>query len=60
MVRLKAHSFFSYRYVYVISIPYGAIKSYFVRLVGIGLLTISIPYGAIKRKFGITSRNNIN
>jgi len=48
MVRLKAELFFSIIVIIIISIPYGAIKSYPRALWQNAKFFISIPYGAIK------------
>ena len=51
MVRLKALRSRFNRAVYVISIPYGAIKSFCQQANNQIAFGISIPYGAIKRAF---------
>jgi len=50
MVRLKVISIMCPSQKYIISIPYGAIKSYISKRRVFYLHHISIPYGAIKRQ----------
>ena len=51
MVRLKALINLIQPYINLISIPYGAIKSYIDFINCCYITIISIPYGAIKRYF---------
>ena len=48
MVQLKANSATAHFCMIFISIPYGAIKSFFFIARWIFFIIISIPYGAIK------------